>query len=145
MAENANTLAGDTASLSINIQGRDEMVIVTARGAARELSRELGFGIVDQTRIATAISEIIRNVVQYASEGEVQFRVIEENGQPGLEMVVVDQGPGIADVERVLRGGYSTGNGFGRGISGARTLMDDFELQSEVGRGTRVWMRKWLR
>jgi len=136
---------GDTASLSINIQGRDEMVIVTARGAARELSRELGFGIVDQTRVATAISEIIRNVVQYASEGEVQFRVIEENGQPGLEMVVVDQGPGIADVERVLRGGYSTGNGFGRGISGARTLMDDFELQSEVGRGTRVWMRKWLR
>ncbi len=145
MAENANALVGDTASLSINIQGRDEMVIVTARGAARELSRELGFGIVDQTRVATAISEIIRNVVQYASEGEVQFRVIEENGQPGLEMVVVDQGPGIADVERVLRGGYSTGNGFGRGISGARTLMDDFELQSEVGRGTRVWMRKWLR
>ncbi len=145
MAEIANALAGDTASLSINIQGRDEMVIVTARGAARELSRELGFGIVDQTRIATAISEIIRNVVQYASEGKVQFRVIEENGQPGLEMVVVDQGPGIADVERVLRGGYSTGDGFGRGISGARTLMDDFELQSEVGRGTRVWMRKWLR
>lgn len=145
MAEIANALAGDTASLSINIQGRDEMVIVTARGAARELSRELGFGIVDQTRIATAISEIIRNVVQYALEGKVQFRVIEENGQPGLEMVVVDQGPGIADVERVLRGGYSTGDGFGRGISGARTLMDDFELQSEVGRGTRVWMRKWLR
>ncbi|MCL5676526.1 MAG: anti-sigma regulatory factor [Firmicutes bacterium] len=145
MAKNANTLAGDTASLSINIQGRDEMVIVTARGAARELSRELGFGIVDQTRIATAISEIIRNVVLYASEGEVQFRVIEENGQPGLEMVVVDQGPGIADVERVLRGGYSTGNGFGRGISGARSLMDDFELQSEVGSGTRVSMRKWLR
>ena len=145
MAENANALTEYTASLRINIQGRDEVVIVTARGAARELSRELGFGIVDQTRIATAISEIIRNVVQYASEGQVQFRVIEKNGHAGLEMLVMDQGPGIADVERVLRGGYSTGNGFGRGISGARSLMDDFELQSEVGSGTRVSMRKWLR
>lgn len=145
MAENAHALAGETASLNINILGRDEMVIVTSRGAARELSRELGFGIVDQTRIATALSEIVRNVVQYASEGEVQLRVIEDNGLPGLEMVVVDQGPGIADVERVLQGGYSTANGFGRGISGARTLMDDFELESEVGRGTRVRMRKWLR
>lgn len=145
MAENANELAAYRASLHINIQGQDEVVIVTARGAARELSRELGFGIVDQTRIATAISEIVRNVVQYASQGKVQFRVIEENGQAGLEMEITDRGPGIADVERVLQGGYSTGNGFGRGICGARSLMDDFELQSEVGRGTRVWMRKWLR
>ncbi|HEX6988819.1 MAG TPA: anti-sigma regulatory factor [Bacillota bacterium] len=130
--------------LEIVIEGSDETAIVTARGAGRELARELGFSVVDQTRIATAISEIVRNAVQYAHHGTVAFTVIDDDGRTGLEITVQDSGPGIEDVERVLNGGYSTGAGFGRGISGARALMDEFELDSCPGAGTKVVMRKWL-
>lgn len=130
--------------LEIRIEGHDQVVIVTSRGAARELARELGFGVVDQTRLATAVSEIVRNAVQYAGKGLIEFRVLEEGSRVGMEVVVSDEGPGIPDVQRVLEGGFSTANGFGRGVSGARALMDDFTLESTPGRGTRVRMRKWL-
>ncbi|HET7559424.1 MAG TPA: anti-sigma regulatory factor [Limnochordia bacterium] len=125
------------------ITGADEVVIVSARGAARELARELGFGIVDQTRIATAVSEITRNAVQYSSGGEVTLAVVRRGNRMGLRIDVADEGPGIADVERVLQGGYSTGNGFGRGISGAKALMDQFVLESRLEQGTHISMIKW--
>ncbi|BAS27745.1 anti-sigma regulatory factor [Limnochorda pilosa] len=130
--------------IEIRIEGQDQVVIVTARGAVRELARELGFGVVDQTRIATAVSEIVRNAVQYAGEGHIEFRVLEGEARLGLEIVVSDRGPGIPDVGRVLEGGFSTADGFGRGVSGARALVDDFTLDSLPGQGTRVRMRKWL-
>lgn len=129
--------------LEMRLEGRDQTIIVTARGAVRELARELGFGVVDQTRLATAVSEIARNAVQYAGKGLVEFRVL-EGDRVGLEVVVSDEGPGIPDIPRVLAGGYSTAQGFGRGISGARALVDEFTLESIPGKGTRVRMRKWL-
>jgi len=129
--------------LEMRLEGRDQTIIVTARGAVRELARELGFGVVDQTRLATAVSEIARNAVQYAGKGLVEFRVL-EGERVGLEVVVSDEGPGIPDIPRVLAGGYSTAQGFGRGISGARALVDEFTLESTPGKGTRVRMRKWL-
>jgi serine/threonine-protein kinase RsbT len=138
--------------LVINIDGGDDYAVVSARGAARELARELGFGVVDQTRIAAAVSEIVRNAVRYAGQGVVMFVVHDREGphgvggepRRGVEVVVADEGPGIADLARVLTGGYSTSGGFGRGIAGARALMDEFEIESRPGRGTTVRMRKWL-
>jgi serine/threonine-protein kinase RsbT len=143
-------VSGGQHRLVIAIDGQDDYVVVSARGAARELAREMGFGVVDQTRIAAAVSEIVRNAVLYAGHGTVTFVVhdvpssLGREARRGIEVVVADQGPGIGDVERVLAGGYSTSGGFGRGIAGSRALMDEFELESRPGRGTTVRMRKWL-
>jgi len=129
----------------ILVTTNDVAAIVTSRGAVRELARSMGFGTVDQTRIATAVSEIVRNVVLYARRGHVTFTVSESGmGGSGIEVVIEDEGPGIDDLVRVLDGGYSTSGGFGRGIAGARVLVDEFQITSEPGTGTRVEMRKWL-
>lgn len=112
-------------------------------GAAREIARELGFGVVDQVRISTAVSEIVRNIVMYAGTGTVHITECRDAHRVGIEVVAEDEGPGIPDVQRVLQGGFSTSGGFGRGISGARALMSEFHLESQVGRGTRVVMRRW--
>lgn len=128
----------------IIISAQDEAAIVTSRGAVRELARAMGFTVVDQTRLATAVSEIVRNVVLYAKAGRVEFRVIGDRGYGGgIEVIVEDHGPGIEDTARVLEGGYSTSQGFGRGIAGTRVLVDEFELETELGSGTRITMRKW--
>jgi serine/threonine-protein kinase RsbT len=138
--------------LEIVIDGADDFAVISARGAARELAREMGFGIVDQTRISAAVSEIVRNAVLYAGRGKVRFIVHgdEPTGEgwpphrPGIEIVVTDEGPGIPDLDSVLAGGVSTSGGFGRGIAGSRALMDEFEIMSTVGKGTTVRMCKWL-
>jgi serine/threonine-protein kinase RsbT len=122
--------------------------IVAARQQARQAAKDLGFGAVDQSRIATAVSEITRNVVKYATNarGEMTMReVVAPDQRRGLEIVVRDDGPGIADVERALREGYSTGGSLGMGLSGARRLMDEMAINSALGRGTTVTMRKWRR
>ncbi len=136
---------GSTKSITLHAEGRDDAVIITARGGARELARELGFGVVDQTRIATAVSEIVRNVVLYAREGKVTLSVASrEDGTIGMEIIVRDVGPGIPDVERLLQSGRTSGRGFGCGIRGSREMMDEFELLTQLGRGTTVRMCKWL-
>jgi serine/threonine-protein kinase RsbT len=117
--------------------------IVEARQKGRELAQQIGFTGSDLTLIATAISEIARNIVVYAQAGEISLSITEKNGRPGILVVAQDEGPGIADVERAMRDGYSTGNSLGLGLPGARRLMDDFEISSTVGRGTTVTMRKW--
>lgn len=128
----------------IIIAAQDEAAIVTSRGAVRELARALGFTVVDQTRLATAVSEIVRNVVLYAKRGRIEISLLGERGHgAGIEVVVEDEGPGIDDTARVLAGGYSTSAGFGRGIAGARALVDEFRLETEPGMGTRVTLRKW--
>lgn len=124
---------------------RSDLDIVTARVRGRDLAKSLGFGVIDQARVATAISELTRNVVLYAGSGEVMLRRVEARGRVGLEVECVDQGPGIPDVELALRDGYSTSNGLGMGLPGTRRLMDDFEITSAPGQGTRVVVRKWLR
>jgi len=104
--------------------------------------------LVDQSRIATAVSELARNVVRYATDGrgEMLLRVLPATGHGvGLEVVVRDEGPGIADVERAMRPGYSSGSGLGMGLPGARRLMDELEIDSVPGRGTSVTIRKWRR
>jgi serine/threonine-protein kinase RsbT len=123
--------------------------IIAARQRAREVARGLGFGLVDQSRIATAVSELARNVVRYATDGCGQATIRALPAAPprgvGLEIVVRDEGPGIADVERALRDGHSTGGGLGLGLPGARRLMDELHLDSGPGRGTVVTIRKWRR
>jgi serine/threonine-protein kinase RsbT len=102
-----------------------------------------GFTGSDLTLIATAISEIARNIVKFATRGEFVFSVLDEDGRKGLKVIARDSGPGIPDVERALQDGYSTYRGLGLGLPGARRLMDEFDVVSEVGTGTTVTMIKW--
>jgi serine/threonine-protein kinase RsbT len=119
--------------------------VVKARQKGRELATMLGFSTTDQTLIATAISEIARNIVRYARRGSVTFTRIERQGRAGIQIVATDSGPGIADVELAMRDGYSTGKSLGVGLPGARRLVDELELVSNVGVGTTVTLRKWRR
>lgn len=116
--------------------------IVHARQLARELATEMGFAGSDITRIASAISEIARNILDYAREGEIEFQAVERG--KGLLITARDHGPGISDVSLAMQYGYSTGSGLGVGLPGARWLMDDFNIQSTPGKGTVVTMTKWL-
>lgn len=140
----ASRAAPAVGSMVVELRGGEFTVVVGCRGAARDLARLIGFDPVDQTRIATAVSEIVRNSVQYAPSATLTLRQLELPGRRGIEVVVEDRGPGIADIGRVLQGGYSTSGGLGLGIAGARKLMDEFEIESLPSRGTRVRMCKWL-
>jgi RNA polymerase sigma factor (sigma-70 family) len=118
--------------------------VVMARQRGRELAGRAGFSPTDQTVIATAISEIARNIVKFAERGEIVFTPLTQEGRSGLRVVVRDVGPGIEDPEEAIRDGYSTYHGLGLGLPGARRLMDHFELESVLGEGTTVTMEKWL-
>lgn len=122
-----------------------ESDIVLARQAGRQLAAQLGFSMTDQTLIATAISEVARNIVVYAQEGEIVLLRAEDGVRIGIQVTAIDQGPGIDNKDLAMRDGYSTKNSLGLGLPGARRLMDDFALESEVGRGTTVTMKKWKR
>ena len=116
--------------------------IVTARQAVRELAARVGFRQTELTLIATAVSEVARNIVRFAGSGEIIVELL-DRPRRGVQVVARDTGPGIADVEQALRDGYSTYHGLGLGLPGARRLMDEFAVASEVGRGTTVTMTKW--
>lgn len=130
--------------IRLPLAGEDDLIV--ARQHARALAGALGFGAVDQSRIATAVSELARNVLRYAegSRGEVLIRTL-TTGHQGIEIVVSDAGPGIADVELVMRLGYTSGRGLGLGLPGTKRLMDEMEMESAPGRGTVVTIRKWCR
>ena len=117
--------------------------VVSVRQKGREVAAAAGFIGSDLTVIATAVSEIARNIVKFATRGEFVFSVLDEDGRKGLKVVARDSGPGIPDVERALQDGYSTYRGLGLGLPGARRLMDEFDVVSEVGTGTTVTMIKW--
>jgi len=117
--------------------------IVTARARAKSTAAALGFSRTDQTVVAAAVSEIARNIVVYAGQGDIILRPRQGDGRWGLMVVARDEGPGIPDVGRALTDGYSTGGSLGVGLPGARRLMDGLEIESEVGRGTTVTMLKW--
>jgi serine/threonine-protein kinase RsbT len=119
--------------------------IVAARQKARELAVQVGFSGSDLTLIATAISEVARNIVVYASRGEIVLSAVQNGSRRGVLVVARDQGPGIPDIERAMRDGYSTGKSLGLGLPGAKRLMDEFEITSEIGKGTTITMRKWTR
>jgi serine/threonine-protein kinase RsbT len=119
--------------------------IVTARQRGRDLAVQIGFAGSDLTVIATAISEVSRNIVSYAARGEIILRAAHEMNRRGIVVIARDDGPGMSNVDDALRDGYSTGNSLGLGLPGARRLMDDFEIVSTVGKGTTVTMTKWVR
>lgn len=122
-----------------------DLDIVAARQKGRAMAAELGFSASELTLIATAISELARNIVQYAKRGEIRLQPLERGSQRGILIRAADQGPGIADLRRVLQGGYSTSRSLGLGLSGVRRLMDEFEIDSKPGHGTTVIARKWAR
>jgi serine/threonine-protein kinase RsbT len=117
--------------------------IVTARQRGRELAARLGFSASDQTVVATAISELARNILEYARTGQVEVGVAQRGSRIGVVVVALDAGPGIADVSRAMQDGYSTGKGLGLGLPGVRRLMDEFVMVSAPGKGTCVTVRKW--
>jgi serine/threonine-protein kinase RsbT len=123
---------------------RSDVDIVAARRTGRSLAAELGFPSGELALIATAISEVARNIVLYARHGEIVFQRLEQNGRRGLFIEARDEGPGITNIELALQDGYSTGGSLGLGLPGARRMMDEFEVKSEVGKGTVVTMRKWV-
>jgi len=124
---------------------RTDADVVTARQEARTMGAALGFSSTDLTLLATAISEVARNITAYAGEGEVLLRVLHDGGRAGIEVVASDAGPGITDVELAMQDGYTTGNGLGLGLPGTRRLVDEFELETTPGAGTRIRLVKWTR
>jgi serine/threonine-protein kinase RsbT len=117
--------------------------IVTARREGRDLAERMGCSTTDSTLVATAISEIARNIMNHAGGGEIAITAVAIDGRHAIEVVATDEGPGIPDIERAMQDGFSTGAGLGLGLPGAGRLMDHFEVRSEVGVGTTVVMRKW--
>jgi len=117
--------------------------IVITRQMVRTWAVDAGFGLVDQTKIITAASELARNTVEYGGGGTLQIELLEDGRRRGLRLTFADQGPGIANVEQAMRDGYSTGSGLGLGLSGSRRLMNEFSITSELGRGTRVVATRW--
>lgn len=123
------------------IRGSDDVVAV--RQLMRDWAIDLGFSLVDQTKLVTAASELARNVVTYAKTGEVRVESLNDGPKRGLRLIFEDQGPGIADLQLALRDGFTTGNGLGLGLSGAKRLSNEFAIDSEPGRGTKVTIVRW--
>ena len=134
-------LAPENAYGEVSIQS--EADIVAARKAVREVAVRLGFGVTDVTRIVTAASELARNSFLYAGSGQMRWQILETAGKSGLELVFEDLGPGIADIEQAMQEGYTSSGGLGMGLPGTKRLMDEMEICSEPGKGTRVTVRKW--
>ena len=129
---------------------RQQIVMVTSEAdvtqavlATRDLARAAGLGTVQSGAIVTAVSELARNIVKYAGQGRVELSVVSRGSERGLEAVAVDHGPGIASLELAMQDNYSTSQTLGLGLPGTKRLVDDFEIDSVVGRGTRVLVRKW--
>src|SRR5437899_6507767 len=142
MSSNPRREAGPRAESVVPISSSAD--IVTARQRGRALAAGLGFSGSDLTVIATAISELARNIIEYATTGEIVLGQGHQDGRRGIVIVARDEGPGIPDVARALAAGYSTGPGLGLGLPGVRRLMDEFDIASRPGQGTTVSVRKWL-
>jgi len=128
--------------LTLQVLNSDDIVWI--RQSVREWSKEMGLGLVSQTKLVTAASELARNMVDYANGGTVQFNTIEKNGRQGLQLIFEDQGPGIPDIELAIKDGFSTSSGLGMGLSGSKRLVNEFEITSKLGEGTRVTILMWI-
>ena len=117
--------------------------VVRMRQAVREHAIELGFGLVDQTKLVTAASELARNAIIYGGGGEVKLETLTEGERRGIGLTFSDRGPGIADIQQALKDGYTSGNGLGLGLGGAKRLSNEFHIVSEVGVGTRITIKRW--
>jgi serine/threonine-protein kinase RsbT len=122
---------------------RNEHDIVLARQHVRRLTQELGFGLVDQTKLVTAASELARNAVIYGKGGVVRWEKLTDGARRGLRLHFIDEGPGIPDVQQAMTDGWTSGSGLGLGLSGARRLVNEFDIETVVGAGTRVTVTRW--
>jgi serine/threonine-protein kinase RsbT len=130
----------DERRIILNESSDNEIAVV----AARSMAAKAGFGLTDQVMFGTAVSELTTNIIRYAKNGEVLLRILRGSGRPGLEVVASDKGPGIPNIERAMEESYTTSKGsLGLGLSSVKRIMDEFEIESEVGRGTRVTARMW--
>jgi serine/threonine-protein kinase RsbT len=129
----------------IQVPINSDQDIVAARQKGRSLATALGFSSGDATLVATAISELARNIITYAKSGEIRLTVINGSARQGIQLVARDQGPGIRDVQQALRDGFSTSGSLGLGLPGVKRLVDEFEIASEENRGTTVTAKKWKR
>jgi serine/threonine-protein kinase RsbT len=125
----------------VQLRGPTDVLVV--RQVVRTLAEELGFSLVEQTKMVTAGSELARNTVDYGGGGTARIQAIVEPPRKGICMVFEDQGPGIPDIEQAMRDGFSSGSGLGLGLGGARRLMHEFEIHSKAGEGTRVRVARW--
>ncbi len=132
-------------SLEVTIPIAADADILLARAQARALAGRLGFDFTNTILIATVVSELARNIMQYAQTGEITLRERQDFARRGIQIVARDRGPGIADIDRALQDGYSTSGGLGLGLPGSRRVMDDFEMTSAAREGTTVRATKWLR
>jgi serine/threonine-protein kinase RsbT len=122
---------------------RNDADVVAVRRQVRGWAVEQGFGLVDQTKIVTAASELARNTLIHGGGGSLRMEALNDGPHKGLRLIFEDHGPGIADVELAMKDGYSTGTGLGLGLSGAKRLSNDFEIRSKAGEGTRVAITRW--
>jgi serine/threonine-protein kinase RsbT len=122
---------------------KSEDQVVHVRQLVRKWSAELGFGLVDQTKLVTAASELARNTLIHGGGGEVELQTLENGVRLGLRLVFSDRGKGITDIDLALRDGYTTGSGLGLGLGGSKRLVNEFEIQSQPGQGTRVTITRW--
>lgn len=139
-----NTATPDLGANELRVPIASEVDIVIVRQQGRQLAARLGFSSGDLALIATAISELARNIVVYAQQGEIVLQLL-DGDRRGIVVTARDRGPGIPDLDLALQDGYSTGGGLGLGLPGARRLMDEFEIVSEIGKGTTVTLKKWMR
>jgi serine/threonine-protein kinase RsbT len=129
--------AGDTIPI------RESSDVVRVRGEVRRIAVGLGLGIVDQTKIVTAASELARNTLDYGGGGGARIELVQDRGRQGMRLTFEDHGPGIADIAQAMTDGYTSGRGLGLGLSGAKRLSNEFEIASVVGEGTRVVITRW--
>jgi serine/threonine-protein kinase RsbT len=129
--------------VEIRVAINSDQDIVLARQKGRALAAEFGFAPGDATLIATAISELARNIVSYAHKGQVTLKIVNSTSRQGLSIIASDEGPGIPDISQAMRDGFSTSGSFGMGLPGVRRLMDEFEITSRPGKGTTVTVKKW--
>jgi len=122
---------------------RNEHDIVLARQHVRRLTQQLGFGLVDQTKMVTAASELARNAVIYGKGGVVRWQILTDGVRRGLRLHFIDEGPGIPDLRQAMTDGWTSGSGMGLGLSGAKRLVNEFDIETTVGRGTRVTVTRW--
>jgi len=122
---------------------RSSADIVVARQKVRQWSIDLRFSLVDQTKLVTAASELARNALDHGQGGQMTLEVVNGLSRTGLKLIFEDNGPGIPDVEQALKDGYTTGSGMGLGLGGSRRLVNEFSIESELGKGTRVTVLRW--
>jgi serine/threonine-protein kinase RsbT len=133
------------APVNVAVDITTEASLLAVRSSVREASVEAKLGIVAQTKMVTAASELARNVIRYAGRGRMTVDIVENSGRPGVRVVFIDEGPGIADIDSALRDGFSTSGGLGMGLPGAKRLADEFVLKSAPGQGTVVEIVGWAR